>query len=419
MKTMRKPILSLFLVIILLVIGFNAGYLFGQSPWAPVDLFAAGQGLLPGLSGGAPLSQDREAMEPFWEVWDLVHARFYEQPIDDTLLVEGAIDGMLATLGDEHTRYLAPAEEIASQERMDGEFQGIGVVVEAVDGNLTVVSPIEGSPAFEAGLQPGDILRAADGVDLTGMDVGEAAALIRGPVGTTLQLVIERDGEPFTIDIARAVINIPSVEGEMLENNIAYVRINQFMRTTEEELEPVLQTLLASNPAGLILDLRHNPGGLLDQVTDVADQFLSDGVILKEEFGDGEQRIYDSTADGLAEEVPLVVLIDEGSASASEVLAGAIQDRGRGVLVGATSFGKGTVQAVHSLSNGGGLRLTVARWLTPDENWVHEQGLQPDVVVMLPEAEELTTGDATAADPQLEAAIQYLLGRTTLNTTQD
>lgn len=415
---MRKQTISLFLLIIFLILGFNAGYLFGQSPWAPVDVFAAGQNILARVPGGATLSLDNEAIAPFLEVWDLVHTRFYDQPLDDTLLVQGAIDGMLAALGDEHTRYLAPAEEIASQERMDGEFQGIGVVVEQVDGNLTVVSPIEGTPAFTAGLQPGDILRQADGVDLAGMDVAEAAALIRGPAGTSVQLVIERIGETFTIDIERAIIDTPSVTGEMLENNIGYVRINQFIRTTDEELETVLEELTAANPTGLILDLRHNPGGLLDQVTDVADEFLPDGVVLVEEFGDGRRHIYDSTAAGLAEDIPLAVLIDEGSASASEVLAGAIQDRGRGVLIGTTSFGKGTVQAVHILSNGGGLRLTVARWLTPDEDWIHEQGLQPDFVVTLPESEELTTTDDETVDPQLEAAIQYLLGELVVEAEQ-
>jgi carboxyl-terminal processing protease len=250
------------------------------------------------------------------------------------------------------------------------------------------------------------------------MDVTEAAALIRGPEGTSVQLLIERDGETFTLDIERALINVPSVTGEMLENDIGYVRINQFIRNTDEELETVLEELAAANPDGLILDLRHNPGGLLDQVADVADEFLPEGVVLVEEFGDGRQEVYESSDAGLAEEIPLVVLIDEGSASASEVLAGAIQDRERGVLIGDTSFGKGTVQSIHGLSNGGGLRLTVARWLTPDENWVHEQGLQPDFVVTLPETEELTTGDEEAADPQLDAAIQYLLGNPVVETIQ-
>lgn len=408
---MRKQSITLLLVLLFLVIGFNAGYLFGQSPWAPVDVFAAGQSVLAGNTS----STDRSVMDPFWEVWDLVHGRYYDQPIDDTLLVEGAINGMLASLGDDYTRYLEPAAEAAAQESMDGEFQGIGVVVETVDGNLTVVSPIEGSPAFEAGLQPGDVFREADGVELAGMDVIEAAALIRGPAGTSVNLVIERDGETFTIDIERAIIDVPSVTGEMLENGIAYVRINQFIRTTDEELEVVLTDLTAASSTGLILDLRHNPGGLLDQVTDVADEFLTDGVVLVEEFGDGRQRVYESDDGGLAEEIPLVVLIDEGSASASEVLAGAIQDRGRGVLVGNTSFGKGTVQAVHSLSNGGGLRLTVARWLTPDESWIHQEGLQPDILVTLQETEELTTGDEGTADPQLEAAIDYLVGNSTIS----
>jgi carboxyl-terminal processing protease len=194
----------------------------------------------------------------------------------------------------------------------------------------------------------------------------------------------------------------------MLEDNIAYVRINQFIRTTEEDLRAVLTELNASNPSGLVLDLRRNPGGLLDQVQNVADEFLPTGVVLVEEFGGGRRDVYESTDRGLAEDVPMVVLIDEGSASAAEVLAGAIRDRERGILLGTQSFGKGTIQSVNSLSNGGGLRMTIARWLTPNENWVHENGLQPDIVITWPE--DLTTL-AEGEDPQLQAAIDYLLGR--------
>lgn len=396
---MRIRFGTVLIVLVLLVIGFNAGYILGQSPWAPFNVFS-----------GAFLTSptDREATEAFLETWDLVQTRYYRQPVDDEVLIQGAIDGMLGTLGDEYTRYLPPQDEVRSQEEMDGEFQGIGVVVESVDGAITVVSPIEGSPAEAAGMQPGDILREADGIDLTGMDLTEAADIIRGPRGTSVNLVVERDGERIVFDIVRDVIVVPSVRGEMLDNNIAYVRINQFIRTTESDLASVLSELNASNPAGMILDLRRNPGGLLDQVQDVADEFLPAGVVLVEEFGGGRREVYESTDDGLAEDIPLVVLIDEGSASAAEVLAGAIRDRERGILVGAQSFGKGTIQSVNSLSNGGGLRMTIARWLTPGDNWVHESGLQPDIVINWPEDPATLEENE---DPQLQAAIDYLLGR--------
>ena len=311
---------------------------------------------------------------------------------------------MLATLEDEHTAYLTPEEEEASRQQMEQEFQGIGAEVENNEGNITIVSPFEGSPAEAAGLRPRDIIRSADGVDLTGMDVSEAAALVRGPAGTEVRLVIERDGEPFEITITRAKINIPSVRGEMLENNIAYVRLSRFADKTTAELEETLTTLMAQNPIGLILDLRGNPGGGLYTVVQVADQFLPESVVLIERFGTGEEQLFEATDSGLAQDVPLVVLVDEGSASASEVLAGAIRDHGRGTLVGQTTYGKGTVQNWLSLSNGGGLRLTTARWLTPDGNWVHTVGLVPDVSVALPD----TPPGKPFVDTQLEEALQLL-----------
>jgi carboxyl-terminal processing protease len=215
-------------------------------------------------------------------------------------------------------------------------------------------------------------------------------------------LGIERDGELFEVEIERDIIRVPSVRGEMLEDGLAYVRLTQFGTQTDEELEELLNTLMAQNPQGMILDMRRNPGGSLDTAVNIADQFLGDGRILLERFGDGRETEFESTDKGLAEDIPLVVLIDEGSASASEVLAGAIQDRGRGTLIGQLSFGKGTVQTWQELSNGGGVRITTARWLTPDENWVHGEGLSPDYYIPLTESEE---------DDQLEAAVDFLLGK--------
>ena len=396
---MRIRFGTVLFILVALFIGFNAGYVLAQSPWAPFNAFN-------NVQLGA--TTDKQATEAFMEAWDLVQTRYYRQPVDDDALIQGAIDGMLGTLGDQYTRYLPPQDEVRSQEEMDGEFQGIGVVVESIDGAITVVSPIEGSPAEAAGLLPGDVLLFADGTDLKGMELSAAADIIRGPRDTSVNLVIQRDGEELTFDIIRDTVVVPSVRGEMLDNGIAYVRINQFIRTTEDDLKSVLTELNQSNPTGLVLDLRRNPGGLLDQVQDVADEFLPAGTVLVEEFGSGRRDVYSSTDAGLAEDIPMVVLIDEGSASAAEVLAGAIRDRERGILLGTTSFGKGTIQSVNGLSNGGGLRMTIARWLTPNDTWVHEKGLLPDIVITLPE--DLSTL-ADGEDPQLQAAVDYLMGK--------
>lgn len=383
-------------VIVLSIIVFLGGYVLGQSPVAPVQVFAD-------TAVSPPTTAE---FEPFWEVWELVHERYLRQPVDNTALVEGAIEGMLAALGDPHTSYLSPADQQAAEESMDGEFQGIGAEVEDVDGNITVVAPIDGSPAAAAGIQPGDILRVADGVELTGMDVTEAAALVRGPAGTTVSLVIERDGELLNIDIVRDVIKLATVRGEILDEGIAYLRLSRFGNTTDEELEEILPGLLAENPSGLILDLRRNPGGSLETVVEIADQFLGDGLALVERFGDGEERPFEISDDGLAQDIPMVVLIDEGSASASEVLAGAIQDRGRGVLIGQISFGKGTVQTWHTLSNNGGVRVTIAEWLTPNKSSIDQVGLTPDYYIPLPNVEN----GAAFEDTQLQAAIDFLQG---------
>ncbi|MCA9935795.1 MAG: S41 family peptidase [Anaerolineales bacterium] len=393
---MKSRVSVLFLVVIFTFLGFNAGYLFGQSPIAPIQFF--------NLAG---ISDTGEATSPIMETWQLVHARYYEQPVDDDALVQGAIDGMLASLGDQHTRYLSPEAEEAARLSMQGEFQGIGAEVEAIDGNITVVSPIDGSPAEAAGLLPGDILRQADGVDLTGMDVSEAAGLVRGPAGTAVSLLIERDGETFTVEITRDTVELPSVRGEMLDDGIAYARLSQFGDRSPEELQALLEELLAQDPVGLILDLRRNPGGALTSAIDIADIFLPEGTILTERFGNGRSDSFKATDEGIAQDIPLVVLVDEGSASASEVLAGAIRDHERGILVGQTTFGKGTVQTWQELSNGGGVRITIARWLTPDETWVHETGLEPDYVVVQP---ELADGEEWV-DVQLQTAVDYLLGR--------
>lgn len=399
---MKEKFFTVTAVIIFIFLGFSLGYFLGQSPWAPYPLF-----------GAATTTPDeaKAAFAPFWETWDLVHARYYDLPVDDDLLTEGAIDGMLAVLGDDHTRYLSPADEEAARQTMSGEFQGIGAEVEERDGYIAVVSPIEGSPAEAAGLQPGDRLLMADGVDLTGMNVMDAAALVRGPAGTAVLLLIGRGDEEFELEITRDVVELKSVRSEIMDGNIAYLRLNRFGDKSDEELSEALAELMAANPDGLILDLRRNPGGSLPTAVDIADEFLPTGIILRERFGNNNERLYESTDKGLAENVPLVVLIDEGSASASEVLAGAIHDENRGTLIGQTSYGKGTVQTWQGLSNGGGVRLTIARWLTPDETWVHKEGIDPDYFIPLPEFDP----DVEFEDTQLQAALDYLLGETIIS----
>ncbi|MCZ7545214.1 MAG: S41 family peptidase [Anaerolineae bacterium] len=274
-----------------------------------------------------------------------------------------------------------------------------------VTGALRIVSVIPTSPAEAAGILSDDSIVEVDGENITGLTQEEIISRVRGPAGTKVRLGIERLGVSglMQIDVVRARVSIPSVETEMIDG-VAYVRLNQFAANTTQELHEALVELTAQKPTGMILDLRGNPGGFLQTVVEVAGEFLPEGEVLTARSA-GDEDVYQATAGGLAEELPLVVLVDQGSASASELLAGAIQDRARGVLVGTTTFGKGTVQTWRPLSNGGGVRITISRWYTPNDRSIEEVGLTPDVIVQWP-ASAITED----FDPQLQAALRVLRG---------
>lgn len=344
---------------------------------------------------------------PFWEAWNLVHKQYVNQPVDDTLLMQGAIRGMMKAVGDDYTYYMDPQVYEIESTSLSGQYEGIGAYVDTQGEYLTIVSPIEGSPAAAAGLRPGDQIIAIDGEDMTGVSPEEARQKVLGPAGSTVVLTVAREGEaePLTFTIIRARITIPSVTGEMREDGIAYIDINFFGDRTTDELRAKLDELLAQNPKGLILDLRFNPGGYLVTAVEVTSEFINDGVVLIEQYGDGTRDTYNALGNGKATDIPMVVLINEGSASASEILAGALQDYGRAKLVGVQSFGKGSVQTIQPLSNNqGAARITIAKWLTPKERAIQGVGLIPDYIV------EMTEEDFTNnRDPQLDKAVEVLM----------
>ncbi len=344
---------------------------------------------------------------PFWEAWTIVHEDYVEQPVDDVLLMQGAIRGMMEALGDEHSSYMDPQTYADANAGLAGEYEGIGAWVDTTTEYLTIISPMPGSPAEKAGLQAGDKIIAIDGEDMTNIDAELARQRVLGPAGTTVKLTVAREGvaEPLEFSIVREKIIMKSATGKMLEGGIAYIQITTFGDKTTPELRAALKEVMAQNPKGLIVDLRNNGGGYLQTSVEVASEFISKGVILYEQYGNGQRITYDAQPGGLATDIPLVVLINEGTASASEIVAGAIQDYGRGKLVGVTSYGKGSVQNWVPLSNDqGAVRVTIAKWLTPKERTIHQQGLTPDVEVELSEADRLA-----GKDPQLDKAIQVLL----------
>ncbi len=271
---------------------------------------------------------------------------------------------------------------------------------------LSIVSVYKDRPAEKAGLRGGDVIAQVDDTLIENMSIYEAISLIRGPAGTSVRLKVLREGEePFEVEIVRAKIDIELVESEMLDDGIGYVRLTQFDNTATAKLADAIEGLLAQNPKGLILDLRSNPGGLLNESVLTAGLFLPrDTEVLIERFKDGSENPYTSPDKPVAPDIPLVVLVDVGSASASEIVAGALQDYGRAVLIGDKTFGKGSVQLLHELSDGSELRVTIARWFTPKGRAIHGEGLDPDILV------EVTQEDIDAErDPQLDRAVEYLL----------
>ncbi len=412
---MNKPLkitLIVFVALILLAGSFSGGFLVGHFlpliggviPTAPAPPVVSSPS--PEQQSSTP-SELQTLFQPFWETWNIVHESYVDQPVDDVTLMRGAINGMLAALGDQHTSYMSPDEFKQANESLAGEYEGIGAYVDTSTEYLTVISPIPGSPAEAAGLRTGDAIIALDGKDMTGVDPELVRKQVLGPAGSTVTLTIRRGKEPpFDVKITRAKITIKSADGKMLENDIAYVQVTTFGDKTTPELTAVLKDLMAKNPKGLILDLRNNGGGYLQTAVEVASQFLpKDKVVLYEQYGNGEKQSYMSLGKGLAADIPMVVLINEGTASASEIVAGALEDYDRATLVGVVSYGKGSVQIWTPLSNDqGAVRVTVAKWLTPNGRTIHKLGLTPDVYVVM------TEDDYTnKRDPQLDAAIETLL----------
>ncbi|HRW49558.1 MAG TPA: S41 family peptidase [Caldilinea sp.] len=328
----------------------------------------------------------------FWEVWDLVDQYFVDQDnIDPMRMTYGAINGMLATLGDDnHTIFFSPEEAEQQESQLEGSFEGIGAFVEGHETGFRIVAPIHGSPAEEAGILAGDIVLKVDGEDIGGIPEWEIISRIRGPAGTSVVLTVlhPNDTEPTDITVVRGKIDVESVTWARIpETNYIYLQISQFASDTGDELQKSLEAIDAKVAAGeaidgVVLDLRNNPGGYLQEALRVNTQFLDAGkVILHERDAEGEIRTYRSVGNGLARTYPMIVLINQGTASAGEITAGALKENGRARLVGQPTLGTGTVLQPFNLSDGSVLRLGVTNWLTPEKNLIKGEGVQPDSLV--------------------------------------
>lgn len=337
-----------------------------------------------------------EELAPLIEVFERLQEEAVDPP-DAEDLVEAGIEGMLDELDDPYAQFYLPADYERFSDTLDGTYSGVGMELQETPEGLFVVTVFEGTPAEEAGIESGDQIVAVDGEDVRDEPIEAVVDLVRGEPGTDVTLGLERNGESLEVTPTRAEIEIPLLEHEMLEDAIGYIRLNQFMSGAGDAVRAAADELTGAGADGLVLDLRGNPGGLLPEAIEVAGVFVEEGPIVIVEAGD-ESETFDAPGDAL--DAPLVVLVNEGSASASEIVAGAVRDTGRGAVVGETTFGKGTVQAIRSLSDGSGLKFTNARYLTPSGDSIEEVGVDPDRVV--------EDADDPDEDPQLAAAREEL-----------
>lgn len=351
---------------------------------------------------GSPTDPEFEIVEQAWQI--ILDDYVESDEIDREALSRGAIEGMIAAIDDPYSAYVGAQEYETKMDLFEGSFGGIGAEMTIDDeGRIKVVAPIAGSPAYRAGIRPGDVVTHIDGESTEDMNFAEAVLTIRGEPGTEVTLGILRDSETRDVTITREVIDLSTVTPRMFSNDILHITVSAFSSRTEGELKQALEEAIADGAVGAILDLRGNPGGLLESAVAVASQFLDGGVVTEVEYGDGEREAWEVEEGGVALDLPLAVLVDGGSASGSEVVAGALQDRERAVIIGTQTFGKGSVNHFHRLADGSAIYITGARWYTPNGHLIEGQGITPDVVVEITE-EDIEKG----LDPQLDQAIDYL-----------
>ena len=397
------------LLTLIVSVSFSFGYFFGFKG------FRANLQEFPKVTITRQVPQNQENLDfsLFWQVWDTLQLKYYDkEKVVPSEMVYGAIRGMVSAVGDPYTAFIPPREYKIVQEDLNGSFEGVGIQIGFKGTQLAVIAPLPGSPAEEKGIKSGDLILGIkdEGKNIdkgtVGINLAEAVQLIRGEAGTKVTLTLLRDGEekPIVSEITRKSINVPSVTLEFVGENesIAHVKVLKFSAETHAEWEKFVPEILSKgNLKGIIMDVRNNPGGFLQGAIDLSSDFLETGkVVVIEEPGNGQRSEYRVENLGRFRRDKLVVLVNEGSASASEIFAGAIKDNTRGQIVGSTTFGKGTIQEPQEVAGGAGLHITIAKWLTPNGFWVNEGGLKPDV--------EVEDKEDTEGDEQLQEAIKLV-----------
>lgn len=397
------------LVLIFSVLSLAVGYSIGAKGYK-----VSPSGYSVNINRDVPAEKKDLDFSLFWNIWDALETSYFDKSkIDESKLVFGAIKGMVSALGDPYTVFLTPDEQRVTQEDLSGNFSGVGIQIGFKGTQLAVVAPLPGSPAEKAGIEAGDLIVGIKdenkGIErgTVGINLPDAVQIIRGEAGSKITLSLLREGveRPIIVDVERAEINVPSVELSFVGPNdsVAHLKVLKFGGETQAEWDrAVLEILKKQNLSGIVLDVRNNPGGYLQGAVDLGSEFLKEGdVVVAEQFADGTKDEYVVERVGRLIRDKVVVLINGGSASASEILAGALRDQKGIKLIGNKSFGKGTVQEAKQLLGEVGLHITIAKWLTPNGTWVHDTGLTPDV--------EVEDDNETLEDEQLERAISELL----------
>lgn len=401
---MKNSIGKYFIGILLVVISFNFGFISRDV----VGFFNTRENKAVEIVNQYPSEEKKTENVDFgifWDAWNVIEEKYTIEPLDRKKMVYGAISGMVDSLGDPYTVFMEPVENDLFNQDMKGSFSGIGAEIGFRDDFLTVISPLKNSPAEKSGIISGDKIIKVDDKDIVGMSIDEAVMLIRGEKGTTVRLTILRgkESEKKEIDVVRDIIVMNTVDWKMMDGKIAYISINQFKEDTGNEFDRISDDVLLKEPKGIVLDLRYNPGGYFDVAIDIASRFIDRGktVVIQDQGSDRQK--YAAKGGKRFDNIPLVVLINEGSASASEILAGALKDNNGVKLVGKKTFGKGLVQEMEKLKDGSAIKVTIARWLTPNGIDINHDGINPDFEV------DLSEDDIKAdKDPQMEKALELL-----------
>ncbi len=410
MKVSLKILRSLFIFIVIGSLFFTGGYIYGRNG------YQTSIKRLPDIQITRDVPEDKDLdFSLFWRVWDTLHTKYFDQEkINDAELVYGAIGGMVAAVGDPYTVFLPPSDNKVVQEDLQGSFEGVGIQIGFKGTQLAVIAPLPSSPAEKAGIKAGDyiinIKDEARNIDMgtMGVNLQDAVQAIRGPSGSKVSLTLLREdiAEPIEVEIAREAINIPSVVIDYLgdDSSVAHIKVLKFSGETLAEWETAVVDLLKKpDVTGIVLDVRNNPGGFMQGSIELASDFLEigDNVVVEEDYS-GTKQEFRVDKIGRLKNFNLVVLINQGSASASEILAGALRDNKKTKLIGDTTFGKGTIQEPQQINGGSGLHITIARWITPSGYWVNDQGLKPDI--------EIEDNEETEEDEQLQEAIKIVKG---------